>query len=300
MRVPDGPVDRRIAAIADRSHGVVTRRELLANHITERQIEVRLRRGSLLRVHRGVYRVGHRAASVEARYLAAVLACGDGSVLIARPAGYLLGLLGGSPPSPDVIALIERKVRGVRTHRVRAIDAADVTLCRGVPVTSIPRTLVDLAGVLTEPALARACHEAQIRARRLPERVEAVLGRLPTRRGAGKLREILHGAAPIALSRLEQRFLALLQKEGLPLPATNRPQDSYRVDCRWADHRLTVELDSYRYHHTRHAFERDRHREREAYARGDSFRRYTWRDVVEEPALMLRELRRLLGSDRSV
>lgn len=131
-----------------------------------------------------------------------------------------------------------------------------------------------------------------------PDQVEAVLARLPTRRGAGTLRRILHGAQPVTLSRLEQRFLNCLRTENLPLPETNRPAGGRRVDCRWPEHRLTVELDGYRYHRSRHAWESDRRREREAYARGDEFRRYTWADVVENPTLMLRELHALLGKNR--
>lgn len=76
---------------------------------------------------------------------------------------------------------------------------------------------------------------------------------------------------------------------------TNRVAGGRRVDCRWPAHRLTVELDSYRYHASRHAWEQDRRREREARARGDEFRRYTYGDVLESPELMLRELRALLS-----
>jgi hypothetical protein len=122
-----------------------------------------------------------------------------------------------------------------------------------------------------------------------------VLERLPSAKGARVLRHILNGEVPMTLSRLEGRFLALLRKENLPLPETNRPASGRRVDCRWPAYRLTVELDSYRYHGSRHAWESDRRREREAYARGDQFRRYTWADVVEQPRLMLGELRALLS-----
>ena len=101
-------------------------------------------------------------------------------------------------------------------------------------------------------------------------------------------------------SKLEHRFLALLKANGLPLPQTNRPAGGRRVDCRWPDHHLTVELDSYRYHGSRHAWEHDRRREREAYARGDEFRRYTYGDVYEDSRLMLAELRDLIGGRRSV
>jgi hypothetical protein len=78
------------------------------------------------------------------------------------------------------------------------------------------------------------------------------------------------------------------------LPETNRPAGGRRVDCRWPEHHLTVELDSYRYHGSRHAWEQDRQRERDARARGDEFRRYTWFDVHEQPGPMLDDLSRLL------
>jgi very-short-patch-repair endonuclease len=94
---------------------------------------------------------------------------------------------------------------------------------------------------------------------------------------------------------LESRFLSRLEEAGLPLPLTNCPAGGHRVDCRWPEHRLTVELDGYRYHHSRHSWEQDRRREREAYARGDSFRRFTYADVFERPAQMLIELREPLG-----
>ena len=98
----------------------------------------------------------------------------------------------------------------------------------------------------------------------------------------------------MTLSKLEREFLARLEEAGLPLPKTNKPAHGRRVDCRWPEHRLTVELDSYRYHRSRHAWEQDRRREREARARGDEFRRYTYGDVTESPGLMLAELRPLL------
>ncbi len=120
------------------------------------------------------------------------------------------------------------------------------------------------------------------------------------RAGASNLRLVLHGDAHVTLSKLEHRFLSLLKANGLPLPQTNRPAGGRRVDCRWPDHHLTVELDSYRYHGSRHAWEHDRRREREAYARGDEFRRYTYGDVYEDSGLMLAELRDLIGGRRSV
>jgi hypothetical protein len=105
----------------------------------------------------------------------------------------------------------------------------------------------------------------------------------------------MRGDVRVTLSKLETRFLELLRGEALPLPVTNRVASGRHVDCRWPEQKLTVELDSYTYHHTRHAWEQDRRREREAYARGDQLRRYTWGDVFEDPRMMLVELRELLS-----
>jgi Transcriptional regulator, AbiEi antitoxin len=266
---------------------VVTRAQLVAVGITRHEVAHRLGTGALIRVHRGVYRVGHRAPSMEARYLAAVWACGDRAVLSGRAAAHLWGLLKGGAPPPDVTTPYERRVTGVTTHRARRIEA---TTHRGIPTTTVPRTLVDLAAHLPLDALARACHEAGVRYGTTPQQVETVMAR----RGAKNLRAVLRGDTKVTLSRLERVFLKRLADAGLPLPETNKEASGRRVDCRWPEHRLTVELDSYTYHHSRHAWEQDRRREREARARGDDFRRYTYGDVVEHPGPMLAELDALL------
>jgi very-short-patch-repair endonuclease len=279
--------------LATPTHGVVARRELLRAGITRGEIEQRLRSGALIAVFRGVYRVGHTAPSLEARYLAAVRACGEGAVLSGRAAGHLWGLLKGAPPPPEVTAPTERRVTGVKTRRARRAERK-VTRWHGVPVISVAETLVDLASVLDEEQLARACHEAEVRHHTAPEHVEAILARRPNVPGAGKLRRVLRGDVKVSLSKLESAFLALLRKHRLALPETNRRAGGRRVDCRWPELRLTVELDSYRYHSSRYAWEQDRRREREAHARGDQIRRYTYADVAEDPKPMLTELRGLL------
>lgn len=283
-----------LAQIAQRQHGVVTRAQLLDAGVSPAGIQRRLGKGVLLSVYPGVYRVGHQAPSIEASYLAAVRACGDGALLSGRAAGYLLGLLKGRPPPPEVTTPTERRVEGLITRRSRSLDPRDATVWRGIPVTTVPRTLVDLGAVLGLYELGRACHEAGVRYRTTPAEVEAVLARRSNSPGAGKLRRIMRGEVHVTLSELERAFLTLLKNAGLPLPETNRPAGTKRVDCRWPEHRLTVELDSYRFHNSRYAWEQDRRREREAHARGDEFRRYTYGDVFEDPRLMLRELRALL------
>lgn len=229
--------------------------------------------------------------------MAAVKACGDGALVSGMAAAYLFGLLRGATVAPpaEVTAPRRRRVKGVTTRHARRMCRLDAETWRGIPVTTVARTLVDLAAVLPFDDLARACHEAEVRHRVTPAQVEAVLARCPNRPGAGKLKRVLRGEAHVALGRLEERFLALLEEARLPLPETNRPAGTMRVDCRWPERRLTVELDSYRYHNTRHAWEQDRRRDREARARGEELRRYTWSDLTKDRRLTLRELRRRLG-----
>jgi very-short-patch-repair endonuclease len=290
----DRTVEEVLGSLAFSAHGLVTRRQLLDAQITAKEIRSRIEKRVLLVEHPGIYRVGHRAPSLEATYLAAVWACGDGALLSGRAAGHLLELLRRTPARPEVIAPTERRVAGVITHRSRALHPTEAMKWRKVPVTSFARTLVDLGATLSVNDLARACHEAGVRYRIGPAHVEAVLARRPTSSGAGKLREVMRGDARVSLSELESAFLSLLREERLALPRTNRPAGGHRVDCRWPEYRLTVELDSYRYHNSRQSWQADRRREREAYARGDQFRRYTWGDVFEDSALMRGELRELL------
>ncbi len=263
--------------------------------MTPEEIKSRLRSGTLIPIHRGVFRVGHAAPSLEARCLAAVKACGPGSLLAGRSAAHLLHLLKRPPSLPEVLTTRHTRPTGVTVHRCRAIDRRDATAWRAVPVTNVPRTLVDLAAVLEPADLARAFHQAVVKHKTKPAAVERVIQRRHNWPGARELRSVIWGGEPVSLSKLESSFIELLRRARLPLPRTNIPVGAYYVDCRWPEHRLTVELDSYRYHHTRHAWEQDRQREREARARGDEFRRYTWRDVDEDPEPMLADLRRLLA-----
>jgi hypothetical protein len=255
---------------------------LLAAGISDDEIRTRLARGSLIRVHRGVYRVGHAAPSVEATYIAAVFACGTGALLMDAAAAHLYGLTKGAAPKPVVKARTARRIAGIETHRTRTRERG--TIWRGIPVTTVPRTLMDIATSMPEKELTLACHNAQVRFGITPAQLR------------GRAKRIVLGELPVTLSELEDRFLDLLAEERLPAPRTNRrTRGRTYVDCRWPEHHVTVELDSYRFHNTRHAWESDRRREREAHARRDEHRRYTYGDVFEAPKQMLAELRELLA-----
>lgn len=296
---PVGPLVRKaeqiIAEIASRQHAIVTWAELRAAGLSAKEIRHRVGIGLLIRVHRGVYSVGHRALTTEARYLAAVKAGGGGAYLAGRAAAYLLGILRSPlPPPPEVTTRSEKRIPGVKT-RVRQLDRRDVTEFDGIPCTTVPFTIVHLAGELDENTLARVCHEAGVKYRTTPKHVETVLARRPNARGAGSLRLIASGGVKVTLSVLEREFLNVLRREGLALPDTNVKVGRHRVDCRWKDRGVTIELVSFRYHNSKYAWDQDHDREREARRRGDAWRQFTYDDVFRDQAYMLGQLRELLN-----
>jgi len=289
-------VERRIARIAAKSHGVVTRGQLLQAGITAKEITGRLRSGLLLKQHRGVYRAGHAGPSPEATFMAAVRAAGPGALLCGRAAAWVLGLLRGKPPRPEVLTTHNRRIPGVRCHRTRRLHPADRGLWRGIPVTSAARTVVDLAAELAEDDLARVFHEANVRHHTSPDHVEEILTRRPRTSGAATARSVAVGEVRVALSKLESKFLTALRDAGHDPPITNQPAGAHRVDCHWPELGLIVELDSYRYHRSRHAWEQDRHREREARGRGEELHRFTHDDVYVRTADTVDEVGRLIAT----
>jgi hypothetical protein len=166
-----------------------------------------------------------------------------------------------------------------------------VTCSASSKAPTVAQTLIDLAAQLTLDELARACHEAGVRYGTTPRQVARLLRNQP---GAGKLRTIMSGETHVTLSKLERRFLELLKAHGLPLPHTNKVASGRRVDCRWPG-KLTVEIDSYMFHNSRYSWEQGYKREREARARKEDFRRYTYADVFENPGPMLAELEEALA-----
>jgi hypothetical protein len=289
--------ERVLARLANPRKGLVDRDQLLAAGLTRHQIARCVRNGVLWPEYDGIYRVGHRAPNLETSYLAAVLACGEGALLSGRAAAYLYGLIKGDPPKPEVTTPTQHRPKGVICHRTRRVT--DATTYRGIPITTVARTVVDMAPGSTPGELAELFHHAVVRFRVKPYHVEAVLKRRPNAKGAQTLRRVINGDERALLSVLERGFIAVLRKHDLPLPKTNIPEDGHWVDCRWPEQRLTVELDSYEFHATRHAWQKDYQREREARKRGDQYRRYIWEDVFEDSDPMIADLRQLLSTPPS-
>lgn len=283
-------MDERIAALAAGQHGVVSRRQLLDARIAPSTIDVRVASGELVRLHRGVYAVGHAHLRREGFWLAAVLAVGSEAVLSHRDAAALHELRPSSRPRIEVSTAKERK-RTVRidVHGRRLLDARDVMTIGGIPVTTVARTLVDLGEVLATDALTKVLGEAERRGKLDVTGVEEALERRRGRRGPATARlraaleELGHHGATLTRSALEDRFLSLIDAHDLPRPATNMRVAGYEGDAVWSQARLVVELDGWEFHRSRSAFQRDREKANLWTAAGWTVLRFTHDDVVRRP-----------------
>jgi hypothetical protein len=279
-----------VARIAARQHGRITRRQLLDAGIDRRRVDRWLSDGRLRSVHRGVYAVGHTAPSTRGDYMAAVLACGEGAVLSHCAAAYLLRLVRRAPPPAVTVPTTADIGRpGVVIHRVATLHRFDASTLDGIPITTVPRVLLDLAPTTAPEQLARLCHEGWIHHGTTPDYLEACIARNRYKPGAKKLRRAM--TADVTLSALENQFLRLLKNHNLPLPRTNIDHAGDKVDCHWPDHNLTIELLSYRFHSSRQAFETDVARRRRS-----NHIAYTYGDVYERPTQTAAEVSALLLS----
>lgn len=294
--------DARIADLAERQHGLVTRQQLLALGVGEEAIEWRLRVGRLHRLHRGVYAVGHRVLSREARWMGAVLFCGPAAVLSHRSAGALWGLR-VYPGAIEVTAPSKTRSQG-RIHRHFAVLPADeVTEQDGIPVTTVPRTIFDLAAIEPVARVEQALRQQERLRLYDALSLDHLLDRYPRHRGNRTVREVLRRLRdlPDGVTReeLEARFLSFLDRHGFPRPRLNAwltiGSHRYQVDCLWPAQKVIVELDGYATHGTRHAFEGDRDRDRRLLAAGYRGPRVTWRHLEEIPEEIAADLRALLA-----
>jgi very-short-patch-repair endonuclease len=284
-----------IGELAGRQHGVVTLAQLLELGLTRGAVEGRMRRGRLLPLYRGVYAVGHRALTENGRLIAAVYACGAGALLSHRSAGALHGLLRSDTRRIDVTVPHARTARaGIALHRSRSIHPDDRADVDSVPTTSIARTLVDLADVLSEERLAKAVQQAEIVRVFDLRQLERALARVPGRRGRHRLHRVLAAYRPephLLRSRAERRLKALCGRHGLGLPHFNVNVAGYEVDAYWPEARFALEFDGAATHRTRHAFHEDRRRDRALAVEGVQVARVTWPDLGPE---LIEEVRAIL------
>jgi very-short-patch-repair endonuclease len=281
-----GAPDRRAAAVAARQYGVITHAQLVDCGLGRNQIEHRARVGHLQRIWRGVYAWGHRELTREGRLLAAVLACGPKAVASHRAAAARWELLMSDLLEVTVPGRGTRARRaGIRLHRARRLDPADVTVKDGIPLTTVARTIVDLNAVVPARLVERAYEQAQIRRLLAPGDIDQALERAAGRRTRALRRLIAleRRAATVTRSELEERFLALVRRGGLPDPEVNAALAGYEVDFLWRVQRRVVEVDGHAYHATRQATTRDRRKDDDLEAAGYRVTRFTADQIVHNP-----------------
>jgi len=293
--------DERIARLAAGQHGVVGRGQLVEMGLGPDAIKRRLRAGRLHKLHAGVYAVGHTALTQLSRWMAAVLACGPGAVLSHWSAAALWGFRSHGGGSIHVTSPSKsRSLDEMRRHRVLLL-LDEVTVEDGIPVTTAPRTIFDLAAVSSPGTVESALRQCEYLRLYDPLSLGDLVRRYPGHRG--------NCAARVALAKrkessgeteegLEERFLAFLDVYRLPRPGFNVWLEAqghrYKVDCLWPAQRLIAELDFWQAHGTRSSFQSDKTRDRRLLRAGYRTTRITWAQLTDEPEAIAHDLRALL------
>jgi very-short-patch-repair endonuclease len=292
--------------LARQQHGVVGRWQLLALGIGEDAIDHRLAVGRLYRIQDGVYAVGYRLIPKEGWWMAAVLASGSTAVLSHHSAAALWGLRSYTERAVEVTSPSKStSSKLVRRHR-KALPADEVTVEKGIPVTTGPRTIFDVAATEPLDVVKALLREAEFR--QLHDRLSLwdLVERYPGRRGIRKVKAALEALKDEPLdeykSRFEERFPPFLTRHNLLRARFNQwilvGDKRFQVDCLWPEERQIVELDGWEGHKTRTAFREDRARDRRLRVAGYGVTHLTWNQLDDEPETVASDLRVLLGIDR--
>ncbi|MBV9803839.1 MAG: type IV toxin-antitoxin system AbiEi family antitoxin domain-containing protein [Solirubrobacterales bacterium] len=277
-------VERAIARVARRQDNVITHDQLFEAGLGRGAIARRLAAGTMQQLHRGVYLLGAAPPTHMARTRAAVMACGDGAVVSHRSAAEMFGLLPETDGEVDVTVVGRNPGfhSGVRLHRPRHLARHDVTKMRGIPMTTVARTICDLAASVSARDTERAFQEALYRRIVTTTGLGDILKREPRRKGAAVIRTLLEDPR-MTRSEKERALLKLLDQAQLPRPLTNVRLHGHLVDAYWPEQRLVLEFDGWQAHGHRHAFERDRRFDQVMLANGLRPLRVTDRQFVGEP-----------------
>jgi very-short-patch-repair endonuclease len=266
LSVSGSPLERA-AGIAKLQRGRVARRQLLAAGVSSSAVGRMTRKGVLIPEHAGVYAVVHTAPVPLARETAALLACGDRALLSHTSAAAAWRIVGFAEGSVDVTVVSPgtgRRRPGITLHRSGNLLQRDVRIHQGLPLTSPARTLLDLAGGLDRRSLERALDEALV-VLKLATRAQItdVLQRASGHNGASTLGALMkrRSRTQVTHSEAERRCLELIRQAGLPEPQTQVRIAGYTVDLLWPEHRVVFEIDGYKFHTSRSAFDRDRRKD---------------------------------------
>ncbi len=289
----DPPSVAGVVALADRQHGVVGVWQLLAMGVSRHWVKYRVAAGLLFRIHHGVYAVGRRTLTRQGHWMAAVLSCGSDTVLSHRTAAALHGLRDTNQRKVDVTVPGDWRAdrATIRIHS-STLDPDDIATVDGIPVTSVARTILDLAGVLDEDQLLQVIEEGDRLGTFDLRAMERAMARRPKSRGIAQLRHILadYRDAPDLRSKLERDFFALIKRAQLPPPQLNTMVAGFLVDVCWPQWRLVVELDGRGFHARRRAFETDRIKDARFQRHRYRILRITYKRVHEQPDAVLADI----------
>jgi very-short-patch-repair endonuclease len=283
--------DRAVARITEGQEGQVSHEQLVELGVAPSLIEHSLRRGRLYETFGRIYGVGDRALPELWRESGAARACGEGSFVSRHWSAALWGFRPPAQGDVEVTVPYGRNARrkGIRIHRARRIDPRDVTVYRNIPVSTPAFTLLEIATDLTYVEFERAFDDAlTIPVMRMAE-AEDVLRRHAGKRGIARFAEFArpeHGDE-ITWSWAEQKMKSLARKGGLPMPSLNHRRGRIVPDFLWRPERVIVEVDGFRWHGARRAFESDRARDAALAAKGWIVIRVTWRQLKYQPELVL-------------
>jgi very-short-patch-repair endonuclease len=296
-----GVIDRRIAEFAAGQHDVLGDGDLLALGVGPRAIARRLADHRLHCLFRNAYAVGTPRVTQRGRWKAATTSYGHEALVSYRHGAALWDLMKPRGPIDVTVPRKQRGQPGIRLHVSRTLTAPDRTTIDAIPVTSLARTLLDLAEVVTPLELQRAYERAEELEILDVRALEELLQRSNGRRGVAALRSLLAydpGAAAGAASELERLFLDLVREAGLPAPQTNVLVHGYLVDACWPEAGLVVELDGYEFHSDRTTFERDREKATLLKLAGLTFVAFTHRQVTRERLWVAATVEDLLADAR--
>ena len=261
-------------ALARRQHWVVTRQQLLGLGFSPEAIDYRLADARLHTAYAGIYVVGRPDLTRDGQFMAAVLASGEGAALSDHSAAEHFTIMSrrGGPIHVTVRRGHPRRP-GIQAHRRSAFET---TQHRGIRVTTVVCTIVQLAARVTEAELERTINEAVNRDLTDPDRLRGAVAEMCGRKGSGRVLRLLDRDTYVVTdSRLEQRFLRIVRRAGLPLPTAQRQLEGGRVDFHWPQLGLIVEADSLRYHRTPAQQRADRLRDQKHAAAGLNTLRFT-------------------------
>jgi very-short-patch-repair endonuclease len=277
---PDGLLER-----ADRQFGILRYEDLRGAGLSPAAIGRCMASGRLTRIHHRVYAFGHTCLTDEGRWLAALWACDPSAALSHLSAGTYHRWRSATPGEPVHVSTTSTVTSrpGLVVHRVRHLDRVDVFRPHPLAVTTMPRTIVDLADVLP-------WHEFRSVAdglRRLPTaEITEVLRRLPNRRGAPSVRRLLEADETHTKSEFERRYLRFVAVQGLPRPdAVNVRIGRHTIDCLYREARLALELDGRAYHERRGQMRADRRRDSDLQLAGLHVLRLVWDDLHTDEAM---------------